>query len=121
MDIAHKSLDTNLPLFVNGIVKSLSNDLRLSRYRGNPNELAGHCYIVSEALYWLSARRLKPMFVRHEGEPHWFLKYGDDVIDITATQFKTPVPYDKAIGKGFLTNKPSKRCQILLDKVQSLS
>lgn len=59
------------------------------------------------------------MFVRHEGKPHWFLKDKDGtIIDLTAAQFKSTVPYHKAIGKGFLTNKPSKRAQIVIQRVK---
>lgn len=101
------------------IKKHLTEDLRLPRYRNNPNRFAGHCYIASEALYYLHDRKLKPMFVRHNGEPHWFLKdVKGTVIDITAAQFNDSVDYSKAVGKGFLTNIPSKRTQILLNRVK---
>jgi len=60
----------------------------------------------------------KPMFIKHESEPHWWIQGpNDEVIDITADQFLTPVPYEKGIGKGFLTKKPSKRTQKLLAKL----
>lgn len=100
---------------IGNVIAVLSDDLRKPQYRANPNKLAGHCYIVAEALYYLSNKSLKPMFVRHEGEPHWFLKTKKgQIIDPTSMQFKRPVPYNLAIGKGFLTNYPSKRCKILL-------
>lgn len=106
---------------INKIKKHLTDDLRLPQYRNHPNPAAGHCYVASEAFYWLSSRNLKPMFIRHEGQPHWFLKDDNNkIIDITASQFKTPIPYEKAIGKGFLTKKPSKRCQILLGRIKSI-
>ena len=38
-------------------------------------------------------------------------------IDLTSSQFKSPVPYEKAIGKGFLTKQPSKRAQELIHRV----
>jgi len=40
------------------------------------------------------------------------------VIDPTAGQFSTPVPYDRARGRGFLTKTPSKRAQILIERCQ---
>lgn len=59
------------------------------------------------------------MFVSHEGEPHWFLRNADGhILDATASQFKTPVPYEKARGKGFLTLKPSKRAQEVMNRVR---
>lgn len=74
---------------------------------------SGHCYVASETLYHLLGGKeagLKPMNIKHEGAQHWFLKdkHGN-VLDITKDQFKTPVPYDKARGRGFLTKTPSKR------------
>lgn len=102
----------------NIISAHLTDELRLLKYRGNPNKLAGHCYIASEALYHLTNKTLKPHFIKHEGQSHWFLKdQNNKIIDLTAAQFKTPIPYTKAIGKGFLTKKPSKRTQILLKRI----
>ncbi len=100
---------------------SQRDDLRRPKYRGNPNPYAGHCYIASEALYYLLGGKeagWHPMFIRHEDEPHWFLKNDNgDIIDPTAEQFETPVPYEEAVGKGFLTNYPSARAQQLLDEM----
>lgn len=60
------------------------------------------------------------MFIYHEGEPHWFLKHRitGKVVDPTAGQFKSSPPYAKAKGKGFLTKQPSRRCRVLITKVQ---
>jgi hypothetical protein len=101
----------------------LTDELRKPKYRGDPNPLRGHCYVASEALYHLlDGKRMgwKPMFIRHEGEPHWFLvnKYTGEILDPTAVQFRTPVPYEKATGKGFLTRTPSKRAQIVIERAR---
>lgn len=98
----------------------LSDDLRRPEYRGHPNPLAGHCYVAAEVLYHLmGGRGLKPMFVRHEGQPHWFLwdEWQQLPIDPTASQFDTPVPYHRAKGKGFLTKEPSRRAKAVLDAI----
>jgi len=59
------------------------------------------------------------MSIRHEDTPHWFLLSPEgEVVDATAGQFKTPVPYDQARGKGFLTKQPSKRAQVVIDCVR---
>jgi len=65
--------------------------------------------------------KYKSYFIQHEGEPHWFLREitTGKVIDPTASQFNTPVPYDLCIGKGFLTKKPSKRAQIVIDRMSA--
>ncbi len=100
----------------------MDDDLRRPKYRGHENPLTGHCYVASEALYYLlggKAAGWTPMFVSHEGEPHWFLRNADGhILDATASQFKTPVPYEKARGKGFLTLKPSKRAQEVMNRVR---
>jgi hypothetical protein len=61
-----------------------------------------------------------PMQIKHEGTSHWFLKHkSGDVVDPTADQFKTPVPYEKAKGRGFLTKEPSKRAKVLMSRMES--
>lgn len=97
------------------ILALLTDDLRLPKYRGSLNPLTGHCYVASEVEYHLNGG--KPMFVRHEGEPHWFVMRDGEVIDHTAAQFNTPVPYHRAKGKGFLTKRPSRRAQSVLDRL----
>lgn len=94
----------------------------------------GCCYVAAEAAYHAlggEAAGLKVMHVNHEGAPHWYLVdltrrevksprgaacriERPVVIDPTADQFGTPVPYAKGKGKGFLTLQPSKRAQALL-------
>lgn len=84
--------------------------------------LAGHCYTASEALYhFLGGKKAKitPMFSYHEGLPHWWLKGPKgELWDLTASQFKTPVPYEQGIGRGFLTKYPSKRACKLMDRAR---
>lgn len=106
---------------ITGKVRSvLTDDLRNAPYKGSCNPMSGHCYVASEALYHAmggKAAGLKPMYVKHEGSPHWFLKTKDGkIIDPTADQFKTPVPYHEAKGKGFLTKEPSKRARVVLKR-----
>lgn len=98
-----------------------SNDLRKPPWRDDPNPIKGHCYLASEAFYHLTNKIWKPMFIRHEGSPHWFLKHRvrGEILDLTSDQFKTKVPYEEGIGKGFLTKKPSKRCQTLLKRIDN--
>ena len=100
---------------IDAVKENLTDDLR--------KDNRGHCYIASEAIYHLAGRKeagMKPMNVRHEGEQHWFLLLPDDgIIDVTAHQFKTSVPYHLARGRGFLTKRPSKRAQELMDRVNA--
>lgn len=83
--------------------------------------MRGNCYVTSEALYHLlggAAAGWKPMTLRHEGDTHWFLRHASGlVLDATASQFKRPPDYSKARGRGFLTRKPSRRAQELMQNL----
>lgn len=83
--------------------------------------MRGNCYVTSEALYHLLGGKesgWKPMRMRWEGDTHWFLKRHDGMIlDLTTLQFKHKPNYALAVGCGFLTKKPSKRAQSLMDKM----
>lgn len=107
------------------VVACLTDDLRRAPYKGHRNPLRGHCYVASEALYHLRGGKragLKPMYVSHEGAPHWFLvDAAGRIIDLTASQFKTPVPYHLAKGKGFLTAKPSARAAEVIRRAKGRS
>lgn len=73
----------------------------------------GDCYPAAEVVYHAAGGKkagLTPAQVEHEGQSHWFVRGGHGkVYDPTADQFETPVPYDEAVGRGFLTKKPSRR------------
>lgn len=103
----------------------VSDDLRKPDYRGNPNEMAGHCYVASEALYHkLGGKKAgwTPQTIKHEGGPHWYLKHKSGaILDATCDQFETPVPYEQGRGCGFLTGKPSARTQVLLERLDRLA
>lgn len=102
--------------------ENLTPDLLHKQYKTQKNKMSGHCYVASEALFHLLGgfhSGLKPMQVKHEGKSHWFLqdKETGDILDITADQFSTPVPYEKGRGRGFLTRNPSKRALKLMGTV----
>jgi hypothetical protein len=109
--------------FVKPVVAALTDDLRKPKYRGNPNPMAGHCYVASEALFHLlggQASGWVPHNIKHENDQHWYLKHRTTgaILDPTASQFRTPVPYEHGRGKGFLTKLPSKRAQEVIDRVK---
>lgn len=113
--------NNNTAALINQLRSNLTPDLLHPKYRDGSNLSAGHCYVASEALYHLlggKASQMKPMQISHEGKSHWFLiDIAGTVYDITADQFKTPVPYEKARGRGFLTRNPSKRALKLMGTV----
>lgn len=113
-----------LKKLVHAVQSSLSDDLRKPQYRGHENCLAGHCYVASEALYHLlggAESGWVPQNIQHEGGPHWYLKHkvSGAILDPTSSQFKTKVPYEHGRGKGFLTKQPSKRTQVVLDRIKN--
>jgi hypothetical protein len=106
---------------VEKIQNNLSPDLLHKKFRNGNHPLSGHCYVSSEVFFVLMGGKeagYKSFFIRHEGQPHWFIKNATGkVIDITADQFSTKIDYTKGIGKGFLTKLPSKRAQVLMERV----
>ena len=95
--------------------------LRRPQYRGL-GAYVGHCYVASEALFHLAQEEgiaLKPMFVRHEDSPHWYLSHNGEPVDATFDQFSTLVDYSKGRGKGFLTKEPSSRARTLITLVRN--
>jgi len=99
----------------------LRDDQRKAPYRGNPNPIVGHCYVASEAIYHTLGGKSAgwtPQTIQHEGGPHWYLKNQQGtIIDPTADQFETPVPYQNGRGCGFMTRQPSARAQLVLDQL----
>ena len=103
----------------------LTDDLRKPEYQGHPNPMHGHCYVASEALFHLTKGALKPHHVWHQGFSHWYLASKYEIVDLTVDQFMVSgmlVLPNYSTGKraGFLTKEPSKRCRILLDRVDKV-
>lgn len=96
-----------------------------------PDTRAGRCYQLAEAYYHGvdegTRARLTPMQMTVEvthplfiGElSHWFLHHDDGaIIDPTAEQFHVmgvEIPYDDAVGRGFVPPSPSSQTETLLD------
>ena len=86
--------------------------------KGKTN-LRGNCYVACEALYHLLGGKesgYKPMWVKHCGDTHWFLKHSSGLIlDPTRLQFHDNLPhYDRARACGFLTKSPSFKAKELM-------
>jgi hypothetical protein len=100
----------------------LTDDLRLNMWKGMVNKLAGHCYVASEAFFHLAGglENWKVYRIKHDGTSHWFLKNRHEgyVVDLTAEQFDTPVEYEKATATGFLTIRPSRRAERVMQCVR---
>lgn len=108
------------------IQSCLSPDLLKPAYRNTASgrhPMYGHCYVASEALFHMGGgfdSQYRPKVITHEGSTHWFLEHREtgERHDLTAAQFYTPVPYEKARWCGFLTREPSKRTQKVLSLVR---
>lgn len=101
-----------------------SPDLLKPEYRGSKNPAFGHCYVATVAYYYLRGgptSGLKPKVIKHEGGTHWFLEDArGSVIDLTAEQFRTPVPYAQGRGCGFShrdQSGPDERGRICIARV----
>ena len=113
------------------IRKVLTPDLVQPKYRGHPeNPMFGHCYVASEALYHMLGGKVAGYQSYRgkddTGDVHWWL---EDTLtghryDVTADQYlsvgKRP-PYAAGRAGPFLTKKPSRRAQIVIDRVHSAS
>lgn len=115
---------------VHAVRNVLTPDLLKPAYRAKQRTpTAGHCAVATESLYHMlggKAAGYTPMQLQHEGVSHWFLRAPDGhILDATADQFMTPVPYDQGIARGFMTPKhgrrtqpPSLRAQVVIDRVR---
>lgn len=110
--------------------QSLSPELLRPRYRrSNPRPLEGHCYIAAEALYHLlgggTAGFVACVARDVDSDTHWWVehRWTDQRYDPTAEQYLeagfTP-PYVLGRRTGFLTSKPSKRAQIVIERAQRI-
>ena len=80
----------------------------------------GHCYVASEAAYHLFCKDegyIPQVMHIDENTTHWYLRKGDDIVDVTKAQFPFDLDYSLGRGCGFLTKKPSKRTQWLINKL----
>lgn len=100
---------------------ALTDDLLKPEYRNGARPYAGHCYVASEAYFHLAggaSAGLRVAGVRHEGTQHWWIVGADGrVVDLTAEQFVTPVPYARGRGRSFRTPQPSKRARVVIERV----
>lgn len=115
-----------IPL-LRAIQRNLTDDLLTPEWRRKKSQFPltapegfGHCYVASEALYWLWGRQngWKPAVLRDRCGTHWYLRKGRMNLDPTSTQWSGQrIPYEKGRGCGFLTLGPSKRCRVLIKRL----
>jgi hypothetical protein len=115
-----------LDAMVAAVQATLTPDLLLPEYRAQVDDARpfyGHCYVATEALYHLLGgddAPARPWRIGHEGAMHWWLRTFDDrIVDVTAAQFATPVPYRLGRRATFLTAEPSARARTVINRVVS--
>ena len=108
---------------------ALSDDLLKPKYRslaGLNGPTAGHCYHASEALWHALGGPQSPYTPtrgRDEtGITHWWLRHKEtgEILDPTADQYLVVgclPPYSAGKGGGFLTKKPSRPAQTILNRI----
>ena len=108
---------------VEDVRAALSDDLRRAPWKGSANPFAGHCYVASEAVFHVLGGRaagITPIHMKHEGQPHWALRFSDgSIVDPTADQFATRPNYSMARAIPFLTVAPSQGAVTLIARIKS--
>ena len=111
-----------------GVRTLLKKDLIKDEEKDNP--MFGHCYVATETLYYLIGGKNQPFQPCRgrdgTGYNHWWLQHKKtgEIIDVTADQYRKRgefPPYENGKFGGFLTNKPSKRTKIVLDRLSKIS
>ncbi len=113
---------------IKAIQKSLTSDLLSKQWRPFADEYCtGHCYIAAEALYHLidgADAGLKVFVASYEEGTHWWITNNKgkifDPTKIQYTAYGEQPPYEKGRRGGFLTKQPSKRAQIVIDRVREI-
>jgi hypothetical protein len=114
--------------YITAICSALTPDLLRPQYRGHSdNPMYGHCYVASEALFYLLGGRDQPFRPCRgkddTGNVHWWLEdpLSGERLDVTADQYhsvgKTP-PYATGRFGPFLTKEPSKRARVVIERVK---
>jgi hypothetical protein len=121
-----KFTQENIDIVSNLIRKNLTKDLVEKKYKSqnDSNPMYGHCYHVTQAAYYLfdTDKLVSYSAIDDRGEPHWWLQYEDQIIDITADQFKVRgvnPPYEKGKPSKWYgwRNRPHKKSLKLIEKV----
>jgi len=108
------------------IQKALSPDLLSKAYENESanHPVAGHCYIAAEALFHVLGGKRAGLIAYvardPEGGTHWWVQDAKGkILDPTKEQYtafgKEP-PYHVGRGAGFLTKRPSRRAQVILNR-----
>lgn len=121
--------NTSPDLLIEWVQKPLTPDLLKGRWKKQSHPLEGHCYVAAESLWWLlGCVDWTPYCASYQDEggkaTHWWLvnKQTRKIADPTKEQYlPDEPPYHLGRGNGFLTKKPCKRAQIVVERVYGLA
>jgi hypothetical protein len=114
-----------------GIIKNvqrhLTPDLLQGRWKEQTHPLQGYCYVAAEVMWHILGKvDWKPMCATYNDTKgratHWWLvnKYTGKIVDPTKEQFlPNNPPYSIGRGAMFLTQEPSKRAKLVIDKLNT--
>ena len=125
----HNYQGAKVSQIVKAIQENLSDDLLHPKYISIKNhKYFGHCYVASETFCRMAKRFNLGNFKIYNNRDqnnisHWWLVNLDNgnILDITKKQYTDnglEPPYENAVSRGFLTKQPSKRSQILIDRIR---
>lgn len=89
-------------------------------HQGAACHLSGNCYVQAEALHHLLGGEQTgwvPHTLQVDGGPHWFLRHKHSGTILDPTRPETPLSYDQGKFTAFLTKQPSKRTQVVLNRI----
>lgn len=122
-----RNRSTNLSIneLLSELHKALTPDLLVGRWKKQSHPLEGHCYVATESLFYLlGCKDWKPMCASYIDEggkaTHWWLEHRitKEIADPTKEQYlPDQPPYHLGKGSGFLTKTPSRRAQIVIDRI----
>lgn len=118
---------SRLQQLVKEVQANLSPELLKPKWKNQRHSLEGYCYVAAEVMWHLlGTEDWKPCMASYEDDrgktSHWWLenKKTGLIVDPTKEQFtelgKEP-PYKIGKGCGFLTQRPSKRANKVLDRI----
>lgn len=125
----HDNVSDCIAKIQSALTPSLLSHAWKEKYLNSGNQLTGHCYVASEALFHLLGGKESgwmSLILNHkswpegcsQGETHWFLRHSSGLIaNPTQEQFGIKVPHELGRPTGFLTRGPSKRAQIVITRI----
>jgi len=92
-------------------------EIAKEKYNADYGSVEGHCYVASEAYFYADGGQdsdLLPACWSHENGTHWFLRNGDEILDLSipTVEEARQIPHDEGRNRAFITGyTPSQRAE----------